>query len=389
MYGLKRKFKSSNKEPIYFVYPFKVVDSEKTEHFDLLLLTEREKMHFTYISNFSRLVRSQKTSHTEKIFICKRCFTHFDNITKKKILHGQEALDQHKLVCGLHKPILPKMPTEGAILEFDAWQKTQRHPVVMYADFEAILANDTDRMGKNTEAFQSYMPMSYGLVVVASDNVPKELLAKYNIFTKPVIYRGSESHQEVAKHFINTISNLSQKIYDMFKINIPIKMKKQQQQQLNIKTKCNQCQTNFTTDNHKVADHCHLSGEFRQTLCNNCNLKIQKPNFVPCYLHNLSNYDAHFNAMVLEYDAKTISIIPNSEEKFISFSKYINSNFTLRFIDTFRFMPSSLSNLARNLVTPDFKKFRETAKVFSTTDMELVTCKSNIYIYIYRYNKNI
>lgn len=68
-------------------------------------------------------------------------------------------------------------------------------------------------------------------------------------------------------------------------------------------------------------------------------------------MHNLSNYDGHFE---LGYDTKSISVIPNTEEKLISFSKYISNNFVIRFIDTLRFMASSLDKLANNLATPDF-----------------------------------
>jgi hypothetical protein len=72
-----------------------------------------------------------------------------------------------------------------------------------------------------------------------------------------------------------------------------------------------------------VADHCHLSGIHRQTLCNGCNLKMQTPNVVPCFLYNLTNYNAHFIMTELEYDTKTILVILNNE-KFISFSKHIS-----------------------------------------------------------------
>ncbi|XP_060854935.1 uncharacterized protein LOC132932569 [Metopolophium dirhodum] len=45
-------------------------------------------------------------------------------------------------------------------------------------------------------------------------------------------------------------------------------------------------------------------------------------------------------------------------------------------------MASKLSTLAKNLVTPDFSKFRETGKHFATSDMNLVTCKG---VYPYEY----
>jgi len=111
-------------------------------------------------------------------------------------------------------------------------------------------------------------------------------------------------------------------------------------------------------------------------------LELQQPKFVPVFFHNLSNYDSHFIVTELGYDTKTINFIPNSEEKYISFSKYISSTFTVRFIDTFRFMASSLSSLAENLVTPEYENFRETAKHFVAGDMPLVTRKG---VYPYEY----
>ncbi|KAL4142028.1 hypothetical protein QTP88_004560 [Uroleucon formosanum] len=120
----------------------------------------------------------------------------------------------------------------------------------------------------------------------------------------------------------------------------------------------------------------------RQTLCSKCNLELQQPKFVPVFFHNLSNYDAHLIVTELGYDTQAINVIPNSEEKFISFSKYISSTFTAPFIDTFRFMASSLSSLAENLITPEHENFRETAKHFVAGDMPLVTRKG---VYPYEY----
>ncbi|XP_022172829.1 uncharacterized protein LOC111035494 [Myzus persicae] len=56
-----------------------------------------------------------------------------------------------------------------------------------------------------------------------------------------------------------------------------------------IKMTCNFCKCIFSDKNQKDPDHCHPSDKSGQTLCNNCNMKLQKCNFVPCFLHNLSN----------------------------------------------------------------------------------------------------
>lgn len=54
----------------------------------------------------------------------------------------------------------------------------------------------------------------------------------------------------------------------------------------------------------------------------------------------------------------------------------------MRFVDTTRFMVSSLSTLASNLYTDDLCNFRETARVFSTLDIPLVTRKG---VFSYEY----
>ncbi|XP_025199346.1 uncharacterized protein LOC112597488 [Melanaphis sacchari] len=274
------------------------------------------------------------------------------------------------------------MPEPGSILEFTEWNKTQRHPIVIYADFEAILKKSDEKIGNKTTAFQEHEAMSYGFIVKANEDIPVELLEKFRIPISPIIYRGNENNKDVAEHFINSIVEIAKKIEKLLKTNTPIIYTTEQRKTHESCTTCNLCKTKFSQENHKVADHCHLSGKFRQSLCNTCNLKLRTPNFVPVFFHNLSNYDAHFIVTSLGYDTNSISVIPNSEEKFISFSKYISNSFTIRFIDTLRFMASSLSTLSKNLITPRFEKFRNSAKHFSTQDLPLVTRKG-VYPYDY------
>ncbi|XP_060873939.1 uncharacterized protein LOC132947697 [Metopolophium dirhodum] len=382
VYGLDKKFQAPRKYPTYEVYPLRVVDEEKKDHFDLLLVTDGENnSHYVYISNFSRLIRAQKTRHNGGVVFCKRCFTSFDDRRHKYKLSGQEALDQHKLICGAHKPILPEMPKEGDCVEFRAWKNTVRHPFVIYVDFEAILTKAEEKKGGNTTIIQNHEPMSYTFFVKASDDVPAELLVQHEIPAGPVKHRGSENRTDVARHFVETIVDVARKIEGLMKTNIPITMTEDEEKTHKECNACNLCKC-ILAGGGKVRDHDHLTGKFRQTLCSRCNLELQQPKFVPVFFHNLSNYDSHFIITELGYDTQAINVIPNSEEKFISFSKYISSTFTVRFIDTFRFMASSLSSLAENLVTPEHENFRETAKHFVAGDMPLVTRKG---VYPYEY----
>lgn len=83
--------------------------------------------------------------------------------------------------------------------------------------------------------------------------------------------------------------------------------------------RCNMCNSQFTKYNGPIEDHDHLTGEYRQTICNNCNLFLKTPKFIPCLIHNLSNYDGHFITTELGYDTKSISVIPYSEKNLFHF----------------------------------------------------------------------
>jgi len=98
-------------------------------------------------------------------------------------------------------------------------------------------------------------------------------------------------------------------------------------------------------------------------ICCSCHLKLQISTFVPCYFNNLSNYDVHFIVTELGYDEQTILITPNSKEKLISFSNYINSNFW----NNMSIYGIEFVYICFKPHRPNLKYFRRTAKVFSTS----------------------
>ena len=49
-------------------------------------------------------------------------------------------------------------------------------------------------------------------------------------------------------------------------------------------TKCYVCNCSFTAENHKVRDHCHVTGYYRGASCNKCNLGMKMTKTMhPCY----------------------------------------------------------------------------------------------------------
>ena len=103
-----------------------------------------------------------------------------------------------------------------------------------------------------------------------------------------------------------------------------------------------------------------------------CNLKIRYPNYIPVFMHNLSNYDAHLFVRELSKCPGKLNVIPETAEKYIFISKslkvgeYFNKklektmpiNRELRFLDSFRFLPSSLDKLASNLTSDKLHNLR-------------------------------
>ena len=131
------------------------------------------------------------------------------------------------------------------------------------------------------------------------------------------------------------------------------------------------------------------TGKFRGAAHNGCNINYKIPKFFPVIFHNLSGYDSHLFIKNLGTTGGNISCIPNNEDKYISFTKQIIvDTFTkdsrkidvkrdIRFIDSFRFMSSSLSSLVDNL-----DEFPILSKYFKGRKLELLRRKG-VYPYDY------
>ena len=124
------------------------------------------------------------------------------------------------------------------------------------------------------------------------------------------------------------------------------------------------CEGNFCMDEDdkgyknykKVKDHCHYTGKFRGAAHSKCNLNYKVPKDIPIIIHNAS-YDTHFiiNQLAEEFKGE-LDCIGENMEKYTTFSVPIKKKrddsktvtYKLRFIDSFRFIPTSLSELVDN-----------------------------------------
>ena len=138
---------------------------------------------------------------------------------------------------------------------------------------------------------------------------------------------------------------------------------REQWRKFNQPSECHICFKESEELNPKVRDHCQYTGKYRGPAHRNCNLRYKIPSYIPIVFHNLSGYDAHlFIREGKKFDKGKIGVIAENKEKYISFNvdvvvdKYLNKEgkekekkIQLRFIDSMRFMASSLDALSSNL----------------------------------------
>ena len=108
--------------------------------------------------------------------------------------------------------------------------------------------------------------------------------------------------------------------------------------------------------------------------------------------HNLSGYDSHLFIKNLGFSVGNIDCIPNNEEKHIGFTKKIQvGSYTkkvkieeetkplhhqIRFIDSFKFMATSLDKLVDNLPKDAFNNLR---RYYADDKLTLLTKKGYIF----------
>ena len=150
----------------------------------------------------------------------------------------------------------------------------------------------------------------------------------------------------------------------------------------------------------KVWDHCHFTGRYRGAAHHLCNLWYSKPKFIPVIFHNLSGYDSHLFIKNLGFTEGDIDCIPNNDEKYISFSKevtvgsypkkaineegytyykQVSKKHKIRFIDSFKFMSTSLNSLVSNLPENGFVNLKK----YYTGEKLALLKRKGVYPYEY------
>ena len=357
------------------VYPLRITKNANPDTVNLLLISEGENQHFTWVKNVSRLLTSQISTHVHKRHYCLRCLNSF---------HAAESLQRHEFHCSRHEAIKVELPNEEHnTLSFKNHNNSMAVPIVIFADFESFTrkiahAQPRDNNQSYTIQYQKHIPSGFCYYIKCSFD---------SSYDKKVKYTKRSEDEDISQIFVKRLEEDIRRIYH--KIKFPKKMVLTEEDEVNFEkaSKCHICEKLLGKD--KVRDHCHLSGKFRGAAHNGCNINYKIPKFFPVIFHNLSGYDSHLFIKNLGTTGGNISCIPNNEEKYISFTKQIivdtfskdgrniDVKRDIRFIDSFRFMSSSLSSLVDNL-----DEFPILSKYFKGRKLELLRRKG-VYPYDY------
>ena len=347
---------------------------KKEKHVILFKLKNGEAEHFTWVKNLNRLWFGVDSKHREQRQVCDGCLNSFAS---------EKSLFQHKEFC-VDDGVKAVLPPEDTTMKFKKPEAATEVPFVIFADFESILKPVSHEIGEKTRQTHHHVPCSFCFFPVS----------RVGVEFSPVLFRGKEG-DDVGKIFLEKLTEhikwiLKDKVRPLIKKNHRrILWKKGEKEKFNKAEVCWICGKKI--EENKVADHCHLTGKFRGAAHDFCNLQAKVPNFTPVFIHNLDGYDSHLFVKNMGEEFGEIHAIPNNEEKFISFSlKIVWDTFVdeageerdlkheIRFVDSMKFVNSSLSNLVKNLGKDELRNLKR----FFPEDKEVLSRKG---VYPYEY----
>ena len=306
------------------------------------MITDGEKWHYLAVTRLSALLRGV-TGNNNGDFYCLNCFHAY---------RTRHKLEKHRNICENRDYCQVEMPNEdNKIIKHNQAGKSIRSPFIIYADLECLLEKiSTGHSNPNessTTEINKHTPSDYSLFTHCSFDKTKSKLD---------YYRGDDCIKKFCKDLREHATNI---INCESKEKIPLTKKEEEKHDKN--KFCYICKggfINYDKKYRKVKDHCYYTGGASHS---SCNLAYKTQKEIPIIFHNGSKYDYHFviKELVKEFD-ESFECLGENTEKYIMFSvpikkeiknknKIIEITYKIKFIDSFRFMSTSLSNLVDNL----------------------------------------
>ena len=266
-----------------------------------------------------------------------------------------------------------------AQLSFRNHKRKLRVPFVVYADLECTLEKKNGEDG----AYQHHKAHSVGYFVSCAYN---SSLSKYKS------YRG----ENCLAWFAKELYELARYVKAVLATVVPMaNLTPEEREKFRNAAKCHVCDKPFTSEDTRVRDHCHLIGRYRGAAHSSCNLNYKDSHVIPVIFHNLSGYDAHFIIKDIANSFEgSIELLPLTKERYISFTKNVKETedqatkicIKLRFIDSFKFLGTSLEKLASYLTKDKLKISRSEFHNLSAENFDLLTRKG---VFPYEYIDNV
>ena len=311
---------------------------------NLMLIKDHNKKHYIAIKSLKRLLSRQNSKHKESQHCCINCLQGFAE---------QKSRDEHYVYCISNKAVRIEMPNKKPTVEYSDGQYQFKVPFMMYADFESIL-EPIQGASNNPN-----VPSAIGVNIHTPSGWCVYSKFAYGKVNNPLTqYRGSDWVEKFCEHIISE----AKRLYNSFPEHPMKPLTKSKIKEYKRATKCHIFFKPFSEKKRKVRDHCHCSGLYRGAAHFSCNLQYKIPSYLPVIFHNLTGYDAHLFIRELAKYTTGMGVIAKNTEDYISLSikvevnKYVDKKrnertkeMKLRFIDSIKFMSSSLDSLVNNL----------------------------------------
>ena len=349
-------------------------DEDENQNDKFINLFLHDDNHYCVVKNLSRLVSSQFSKHKEKVHFCLKCQNGF--VTS-------EVLENHQKTCLQSDAQTHVYPSPGENTKFRNFERLHDVSFFVCADFECFLEPvhlvEQDPSKSFTNKYQKHVPSGFYYTIKCMDE---------DIYpTKTVLRTASYEGEDMGKLFVDSLTEDLKPIYKILKNPLPMVMTESDEVKHELAKECYACKDIFgrewmnkktekLEEVKKCRDHCHITGKYRGAACDKCNLRMRVPKFVPVLFHNLEGYDSHLFVKSLGLTEGDIRCIPKTDEKYISFSKnvlmetkttiIIDNNgeekvkeeklyLEMRFLDSIKFMKSSLEKLTNTLGEDQFE----------------------------------
>ena len=241
-------------------FPIYISQEKYQDHMELLWINKDKKNHYVLIKNFNKFMFDQ-TKHNCKKYFCMYCLQCFSR---------EDVLAEHVKNClSINGKQAIKMPKKGQHVNFRNYHKQIPAPFVIYADFEAITEKVHGCLPNNeksyTEAYQKHIDCGYGYKLVCHYN---------DEFSKPVqVFRGENAVYNFMEKMLEEVEWCKSIIKKHF--NKPLIMTEENKLDFESTNHCHICKNRYSEEDIRVRDHCHITGNYRGSAHQDCNLKLR------------------------------------------------------------------------------------------------------------------